>query len=260
MRTILKAGLVLLTLAGAGALSACAARPEPGQTAAIRAVFDQARRHDFAAIETRLAPRLRSAVTDTRLQAQAALIPDQPPRAVKPVRFISAHANGGDEMSALDEYFYADRLLVVSTAIETRPGGPPQVLGFNIQPFSLKALAVGQFTLESKSTIQYFLLGLATGIPLLLVYALARLARDRTTRWKWLWTPFILIGFTQLSVNWATGGLLFQPFSLLLLGASVARGPLDVAPWIVTVSLPLGALLYLGRAWFAARPAEDEME
>jgi hypothetical protein len=258
MRTILKAGLVLLILAVSGSLSACAARPGPGQQAAIRAVFDQARRHDFAAIETRLAPRLRTAVTDTRLQAQAALIPDQPPRAVKPVRFVSARANGGEETSALDEYFYADRLLVVSTAIRTPPGAPPQVLAFNIQPFSLRALAVGRFTLAGKSTTQYFLLGVATGIPLLLVYALARLARDRTTRWKWLWTPFILIGFTELSVNWATGALVFQPFSLLLLGASVARPPLDVAPWIVTVSLPLGAVIYLGRVWFAARPEEME--
>jgi hypothetical protein len=55
-------------------------------------------------------------------------------------------------------------------------------------------------------------------------------------------------------VNWTTGALLFQPFSLLLLGASVGRGPLDVSPWVVTVSLPLGALVYLARGWFARRP------
>jgi len=45
---------------------------------------------------------------------------------------------------------------------------------------------------------------------------------------------------------------------VVLLGASVNRGALDISPWIVTISLPLGALVYLGRLWFAPPPEEAE--
>jgi hypothetical protein len=45
----------------------------------------------------------------------------------------------------------------------------------------------------------------------------------------------------------------------LLLGASIGRGPLDISPWVVTVSLPLGAFIYLARVGFAA-PLEDRSE
>jgi hypothetical protein len=249
-----RASIAMLALAGL--VSACAPMPDPRQDADSLAVFDAARRHDFAAIEARLPPPLRTAVTDARLQAQAAVIPDQPPLLVKLAGFQSAKVGPGRRTSTSREYFYSDRLLVVTTVIGEAPGQPPQVLGFNIQPFARTALAVGRFDLTGKSSIQYFLLGLAVAIPLLLVLALALLARDRMTRWKWAWTLLILIGFMRLSVNWTTGALLFQPLALLLLGAAVERGPLDVSPWIVSISLPVGALIYLGRAWFAARPQD----
>ena len=60
--------MILLALCLAGVLAACAARLDPAQDASSAAVFDQAKRRDFAALEVRLAPRLRTAVTDTRLQ------------------------------------------------------------------------------------------------------------------------------------------------------------------------------------------------
>jgi hypothetical protein len=250
--------IILATLTLAGLLSACAAELDPRSDAASQQVFEQARRHDFAAIEARLPPRLRTAVADARLQAQAALIPDQTPLRVKLARFQSVSAGATRRTSTTREYFYPDRILVVTTLISETPGQPPQVLGFNVQPFARTALAFGRFELAGKSSMQYFLLGLAAAIPLLLVLALARLAQDRSTRWKWAWTLFILIGVTRISVNWTTGLLLFQPLAVVLLGAAVERGPLDVSPWIVTVSLPLGALVYLGRAWFAVRPEDPD--
>ena len=241
--------------------AACAPRLGLASDAATQAVFDQVRRHDFAAIESRLPPLLRTAVTDARLQADAAKIPDQPAQAVKLVSFNSSVGPAGRQTSVTREYFYTDRVLVISTAIleqsgRSQAGLAPQVVAFNVQPFPRAALAFGRFNLAGKSMTQYFVFALAVLIPLVLVYALVRLARDRTTRWKWLWTLFILSGFTRMSLNWVTGAILFQPISILLLGASVSRGALDVSPWIVSISLPLGALIYLGRGWFA--PIRDE--
>lgn len=254
MRTTIRAGVLLLILSMASLMAACGDKLDSSGDAAVQAVFDQVKAHDFAAIEARLPPRLRTAVTDTRLQVEAGMIPDQPPQQTRLVSAETVARGEARETRVLREYLYPDRLLVVSTSVVAQAGHTPIVLSFNIQPFPRAALAAGRFNLRHKSSIQYFLLGLAVAIPLLLVWALAALARDRAAKWKWLWTLFILVGFAQLSVNWTTGALLFQPFSLLLLGASVGRGPLDVSPWVVTVSLPLGALVYLARGWFARRP------
>jgi hypothetical protein len=256
MRIPMRASVFLLILCAAALATACAARLDSSGDAAVQAVFDQVKAHDFAAVEARLPPRLRTAVTDTRLQVEAGMIPDQPPLQTRLVSAETIARGEARETSMVREYLYPDRLLVVSTTVVAQPGKTPIVLGFNVQPFSRAALAVGRFSLRHKSSIQYFLLGLAAAIPLLLVWALAALARDRAAKWKWLWTLFILVGFTQLSVNWTTGALLFQPLSLLLLGASVGRGPLDVSPWVVTVSLPVGALAYLSRGWFRRRPED----
>ncbi len=258
MRTPSRACALLLIVCLAGLVASCAAKLDAQSDAASRGVFDQVKRHEFAAVESRLPPLRRTAVTDARLQAEAALIPDPAPQTVKLVDFKASNDAGGRQVLVTQEYFYSDRVLVVSTALREQPGEQPMILGFSIEPFARAALEIGRFSLAHKSPMQYFLLGLAALIPLMLVVALAVLARDKTTRWKWLWTPFILIGFTQLSVNWTTGAILFQPLALVLLGASVSRGALDVSPWVVSISLPLGALVYLGRLWFAAPPEEPE--
>jgi hypothetical protein len=258
MRTPAQSCTILLILCLASLVAACAPRLDPREDAAVQAVFDQVKHHDFVAIESRLPPLRRTAVTDERLQVEAGLIPDQPPSAVKLVSLSTATIPAGRQTSEVKEYFYPDRMLVVSTAIRSQAGEPQRIVGFNIQPFSKAALAVGRFSLADKSTTQYFLLGLAALIPLLLVLALAILSRDRRTGWKPLWTVFILIGFMQLSVDWTSGAIVFQPLALVLLGASVSRGALDVSPWVVAISLPLGALVYLGRVWFA--PRADEID
>jgi hypothetical protein len=257
MRSTTRIALQLTLLA---LVAACAAPLTPNDEAAVSAVFELLKHHDFAAIETRMPPRLRTAVTDARLGAQAAKIPDAEPRRIKSIVAQTTDLSGGSrQISDTREYFYPDRMLVVSTALLESPGHPPAVLALDVRPFSASALASGRFQLLGRNSNEYFLLGLAIAVPLLLTYALLRLAFDDRSRWKWLWAPFILIGWTQLSVNWATGAIVFQSFSLLLLGASIGRGPLDISPWVVTVSLPLGAFIYLARVGFAA-PLEDRSE
>ena len=46
--------------------------------------------------------------------------------------------------------------------------------------------------------------------------------------------------------NWNTGVLWFQPLFVQLFGASVMAQP--GAPWLVSVSIPLGAIVFLVRA------------
>ena len=57
------------------------------------------------------------------------------------------------------------------------------------------------------------------------------------------WVIFILLGFVAITVNWTTGALAFQPLSFHVLGAGARAAPFS--PWFVTVSFPLGAVIFL---------------
>jgi asparagine N-glycosylation enzyme membrane subunit Stt3 len=62
-------------------------------------------------------------------------------------------------------------------------------------------------------------------------------------RRKWLWILFILFGFGKLSINWTTGQWGVMVLAAQLFSASAAAA--YFGPWIVSVSLPVGAVLFL---------------
>jgi hypothetical protein len=52
-------------------------------------------------------------------------------------------------------------------------------------------------------------------------------------------------GFGKIMVNWTTGAWDFMIFSAQLFSASA--GAAYFGPWIITVSLPMGAVFFLSR-------------
>jgi hypothetical protein len=60
---------------------------------------------------------------------------------------------------------------------------------------------------------------------------------------KWLWLIFIVVGIGKLFVNWTTGQVFFTPLAIQLPPAG-ANAQL-YGPWLVYVSIPLGAIIFL---------------
>jgi hypothetical protein len=67
--------------------------------------------------------------------------------------------------------------------------------------------------------------------------------RTKMQRRKWLWILFILFGFGRLSVNWTTGQWGIGVLAVQLFSASAHAD--FFGPWIVSVSLPAGAVIFL---------------
>jgi hypothetical protein len=63
---------------------------------------------------------------------------------------------------------------------------------------------------------------------------------------KWLWVLFILAGVGKFAVNWTSGEWGIAPLSLQLLSASAVASL--YGPWILSFSLPLGAIVFLVHA------------
>jgi hypothetical protein len=73
---------------------------------------------------------------------------------------------------------------------------------------------------------------------------------------EWLWMIFILIGIGRFPVNWTTGQWTFSPFYFLLFGAGSFAQPYSA--WLVSVAVPLGAILFLFRRKRLAVPVESQ--
>jgi hypothetical protein len=113
------------------------------------------------------------------------------------------------------------------------------------------------FTLKGKSSTHYAFIFLTIAIPILIVWSLVRCIRTPIRRLKWLWVIFILIGFCALSINWSTGEVGVQLVTLRVPAVIPQRMGL-YGPWVLTVSIPVGAIVFLLRRDALALKAIEE--
>lgn len=66
---------------------------------------------------------------------------------------------------------------------------------------------------------------------------------------KWLWAIISLVGIAKFTMVWGTGEILSSPFTINLLGFGIVRGASPLAPWMVSFTPPLGALIALSLLW-----------
>lgn len=120
------------------------------------------------------------------------------------------------------------------------------VEGLHVDPLADKLERVNAFTLTGRSPLHYvvFLLAIACAVLSLGVAWLVAF-RSRMRR-RWLWALVALVGVGQVMLNWTTGEIGERVLSVLLLGAGVMRGA-PAAPWIVSFSFPVGALIAFER-------------
>lgn len=248
-------GFALLIVVGLAACIKLSAADET-DTAAI---FDQVHRGDFQTVESRLAPELAGPDVDGQLRAAGAIVPAAAPQSVRTVGFnIVSDASGGENVTVTREYRYPTQVLVIVTGLRRPAGKPYQITEFRVQPMSMAAIRSLDFNLVGKSPLHYILLAWAVLTPLLMIAALVALYRS-TIKPKWLWTIFVIFGLGGLSLNWATGATAVN-IGVQLLGSGIVKYNAVFAPWILSVSFPLGAIIVLVRVLRRPRPAPPPVQ
>jgi hypothetical protein len=208
-------------------------------------------------IEKNLDPSVTSATPDIQqaLTHLAGLIPAEDPLSVKLVGSNTISVSNSDgtlhKSSITFEYQYPDRWLLINVVTQKR-GDISTILGLNVQPLSDSLENINHFSLSNKSALQYGVLVAAVVAPLLTIYALVLCVRTKIARRKWLWIVFILLGVGSFSVNWTTGAWGFQPLYVQLFSSGMKAA--TYGPWIVSVALPLGAIIFLLRRKSLAAP------
>lgn len=215
------------------------------------------RSRDFAAIESVADPSIKSPGLEKTLAEMADKIPAGEPESVK---LVGVHRTAGTSTSTnlTYQYGYANKWLLVNVVMLKSPR-KTTIVGFRVQPLDRSLEEQNRFTLSGKSLLQYMVLALAIAVPLFCVYALVQCLRTPMRRRKWLWLLFILVGVGMFRVDWTTGGWFISPLYFQLLGASIYSSPFG--PWTISVSVPLGAILFLIKreSLRASPPADIEL-
>lgn len=120
------------------------------------------------------------------------------------------------------------------------------LLGFHAEPLPGELRAVNEFQLARRSAAQYLALLATVACALFTLGTAIFLATRRQFPKRWRWLLASLVGVGTVSVNWTTGEVASRLFFVQLLGASAVR-PGEFAPWILSFSFPIGAIVALSR-------------
>jgi hypothetical protein len=200
------------------------------------------RERDFAYVKSILSPELDAQVTDQLLEQMAAYFREGEPLSVKIIGSQVNEFNGQWRGNFTFEYQFEGGWNLANAALQKKASGY-QVIGLNVYQTEASQKEINAFNLVSKSGLQYLVLCLAVLVPLFILFTLIVCIRTPIQRKKWLWVIFVLLGFGAIYVNWTSGALAFQLISIHLFGASAtAAGP--AAPWILSASIPMGAIVF----------------
>jgi hypothetical protein len=202
-----------------------------------RKYVDLLRQRAFDQIEPELDPRISRFDVSNTLASMAEMFPATEPNSIKVVAYNLRH-------SLTLEYEFPDKWILVDMSIK-RMGDTSTITEFRVTPIPDSLEHINRFSLVGKSSLQYMILGLALAAPIFTLYVLVLCLRTKSQTRKWLWAILIIVGVGKLGVNWTTGALTFTPLAVNAPcgGATTTMG--FYGPWVVTVNLPLGAILFL---------------
>ena len=220
---------------------------------------------DMVTVMDQLDPQIKTPNIEQELEVIGTYLSQGEPISVELVG-CNVFTNSGKRRSNITyQYEFENAWILAAVTIDTA-GGNKTVVGVNVNPIPNSLESLNAFTLNSKSLQHYVFALLAVFIPLFIIFVLVLCVRTKLQKRKWLWIIFILFGLGKMGLNWSTGEILFNPLSInfQLFGSGVFKqGP--YAPWILSLSLPLGAIIFLIRrkSLMIAEPATslgDEVE
>jgi hypothetical protein len=216
----------------------------PEEQATAKHYIEQLQNREFGEIEQVVTPAHRGPALESTLTKMAELLPAGPPASIQLVgaHRMSSLSDGSTHVDLTFEYRFGDRFVLAELATKTTKD-KREITDFHIQPETEPLATRNKFTLADKTAVQYIVLGYAVVAALFTIGVLIACIRTPMRRRKWLWIIFILLGLGKFSVNWSTGQWAFQLLAVQLFSA--ASYAELFGPWIISVSVPLGAIWFL---------------
>ncbi len=205
--------------------------------------FDYLRHKQYDRIEPLLDASIDRTYLRANLDEMVAQVPAQDPVSVKTVgAYVVCDTRKGCDTRVTLEYEFPAKWVLVQMIVHSK-GESSVITSFLVQPESESLEAVNRFTLRGKQPLQYVILGAAIVSIVLMIDALVLCIRTPMRKRKWLWIIVILLGVGKIAANWTTGQASYNIFWINILPAGF--GAELYGAWFVTVSFPLGAILFI---------------
>lgn len=267
-------------------LAACSSpRAELDADRMGRLFVDAVQRGDWTAIDKGIAPVLMASPDHAeRIEEVRKAFPADPPWSIRLLasRQVKPEPGEGDERAELQYlYQFAERRAVIdlvvvpsgwrkvtpatsraprreSALLEEKP--PPaagsqayevvrvyQALSMSYTEVTDEDEAAQSFWAPGKTPGQHLFLVLALATPVFMIWTAVRVFRAPALEGRLAWALLCLVGMGTAWMDWTSGITGFMPTSLRLMGFGLERGPSPLAPWMVSLTLPVGALLASAR-------------
>lgn len=248
--------LALLYLAGCNPLGPGALLVDPVKEKVALGYIDELMAGRAERIIADLDPSLRTEDIGARFDQMHSLFPSGAPTSRELVGYQWQKNPGTPTQYNLTyQYGFGGKWLMVNVAFREPASGSRVVYGMHVVPLPASLQETNCFTFSEKGMANYVFFAAAMVIPLFVIGTLVVCVRTPIPRRKWLWVVFILLGFVQFSLDWTSGQWGIQPIAFQICGASFMRS-CDYAPWILSFSLPIGAIVFWLRRGRYLRPSE----
>ncbi|MEI7571547.1 MAG: hypothetical protein WCJ52_00325 [Phenylobacterium sp.] len=272
----------LLALLGLVLLAGCAApKAELDADRMGRLFIDAVQRGDWQAIDRGIAPQLMASPDHAAgIEKVRQAFPTDPPWSIRLLasRQTGGKGDPGPEQAKLQYlYQFAERRAVVDlivvpvgwrrvipataqtprkeSALLAKPpeapasgsGGYEVVRVYRALTMSYTEVtktdeAAQAFWAPGRTAGQWLFLGLAAATPAFMLWTGVRVLRVPVLEGRLFWALACLAGLGTLWMDWTSGTTGFLPYSLRLMGFGLEKGPSPLSPWMVSLTLPIGAL------------------
>lgn len=207
-----------------------------------RHYLSRLRSGDFIYVKSLMSPELQSQVDEKLLAKISSYFRPGDPLSVRLIGSQVNIYNGQWQGNFTFEYHFKSGWNIANAALRRTNNGY-EVIGLHVYQENASQKEINAFTLYGKSPTHYLVLAAAIIVPLFILLTLIVCAKTPIPRRKWLWVIFILFGVGWIQINWTTGQSMIKIFAIQLFGASAMASSPD-APWIISASIPLGAMLF----------------
>lgn len=253
MRSIFIAA-ILIVLGGCSPSSLIEKGLTPQERGVIRGAIDDITRGDGASLAKKMPPELASRIQPAMPRMREAL--PSPPLQISLTGANGTGGQGKRELEAVYEVHGKTGWALVQASTETSAGNT-LLTSIYVQRTAGDPMKLNGFSLADAGVAKYAMLAAMIAAVAVTITALLRIWRSDAFERRWLWTIGTLVGVMSLKLNWTTGQFFFQPISFQIFSAGAVKSPV-YAPWVMSLALPLVAIIALFRKGKARVEAAGE--
>jgi hypothetical protein len=209
-----------------------------------KTVLASLQKRDISSVKIFIHPDQTTPDLDQKLQSLSAIFPSGEPLQAKVVGANTFIINETKTTNLTLQYEYPGPIWILANVVIQSVGNKWAVTGLNAQSIPTSLEESSRFTFKEKTPLHFVMLILAGAVAVFVLFSLVVCIRTPVPKKKWLWIIFVLFGVGQFIIDWGSGQFRFNPLGFQLFGFGASKaGP--YAPWFITVSLPIGAIVFL---------------